>query len=451
MRRDLEAHADDPTPPPARVTDQPLRRTRSGMFLSLRVRNFRVFMAGQSISVAGNWMQNVAVGWLVLNLTHSGGALGLITACRYAPLLLLGAWGGLVADRWDKRRLLQITAAAELLIAAALGGLTLTHTIGVWSLTALILAVGVVDIVDTPTRQTIISTLVGRDRLANAIALNSILVNAARVVGPGAAGLLIATFGVGACFLINAATYIAAITGLHLLRVSELIVSAPEIRAKRQIRAGLDYVRRTPHLRTPLILVAVSGAFTWEFQVTLPLFTSTTFQGDSRAYGWAFTSLATGSILGGLLSARRRTVNIWAVAVSAALWGVVILAAAAAPNLAIAYPLLGLVGAGAVTFNSVTKTLLQTDSIEQMRGRIMALWSIGWQGTTVVGAPAVGYIGQWLGARYALGFGGLATLVGGVFLLLARRDDMMDALSWRMARRSASEEPTASTLKPGST
>jgi MFS family permease len=414
------------------------------MFSSLRIRNFRVFMTGQSISVAGNWMQNVAVGWLVLNLTHSGGALGLIMACRYAPLLLLGSWGGLVADRCDKRRMLQITAAAQFVIAATLGVLTLTHRIAVWPLAALILAAGAVDIVDTPTRQTIINTLVGRERLANAIALNSILVNAARVVGPGAAGLLIATFGVGACFLINAATYIAVITGLFLLRASELIVSTPEVRAKRQIRAGLSYAWRTPHLRTPLILVAVSGAFTWEFQVTLPLFTSTTFHGDSRAYGWAFTSLAAGSILGGLLSARRRTVEISTVAVSAALWGVVILAAAAAPNLATAYPLLGLVGAGAVTFNSVTKTLLQTDSIEQMRGRIMALWSIGWQGTTVLGAPTVGYIGQWLGARYALGFGGLTTLAGAL-LLLARRGRVMDARSRRMARRSASGEPTTST------
>src|SRR5262249_14914488 len=155
----------------------------------------------------------------------------------YAPLLLLGSWGGLVADRWDKRRLLQITAAAELLIAATLGILTLTDTITVWSLTVLILAVGVVDIVDTPTRQTIINTLVGRDRLPNAIALTSIIVNAARVFGPGTAGILIATLGVGACFLINAATYLAVITGLHLLRVSELFPTTPEVRAKGQIRA----------------------------------------------------------------------------------------------------------------------------------------------------------------------------------------------------------------------
>ena len=170
------------------------------MFSSLRIRNFRLYMAGLTVSVAGNWMQNVAVGWLVLQLTRSGTVLGVVTAARYAPLLLLGAWGGLVADRHDKRLLLRLAASIQLVVAAVLGVLTMTHVIDVWSLTTLILVAGVVDVVDTPSRQAFMNNIVGRDRIGNAIALNSVLVNGARVVGPGIAGFVISTVGVGPCF-----------------------------------------------------------------------------------------------------------------------------------------------------------------------------------------------------------------------------------------------------------
>ena len=390
------------------------------MFSSLRIRNFRLYMTGLTVSVAGNWMQNVAVGWLVLQLTDSGTVLGAVTAARFAPLLVLGAWGGLVADRHDKRLLLRITAVVQLVVAAVLGGLTMTHVIDIWSLTGLILVAGVVDVIDTPSRQAFMNNIVGRDRIGNAIALNSVLINGARVVGPGIAGFVIATVGVGPCFLLNAASFAATWLGLQLMRRDELIHTATEVAAKRQIRAGLRYVLSTPDLRTPLLLVAVAGAFAWEFQVSIPLFTSDTFHGGASEFGWALSAISIGSIAGGLLAARRRTVTQRSVAMSALLWGIAILAASFAPSLTVAYLLLAIVGSGAVTFNAMSKTFLQITSRDQMRGRVMALWSIGWQGTTVLGAPVVGVLGQTLGGRYGLAFGGICCVLAAVPVLLAR-------------------------------
>jgi MFS family permease len=392
-----------------------------GMFSSLRIRNFRLYMAGLTVSVAGNWMQNVAVGWLVLQLTASGTALGLVTAARYAPLLVLGAWGGLVADRHDKRLLLRLTALVQLVVAAVLGVLTMTHVVDIWSLTALILVAGVVDVIDTPSRQAFMNNVVGRDRIGNAIALNSVLVNGARVVGPGIAGLVISTIGVGPCFLLNAVSFAATWLGLQLMRRNELVPTEAEVAAKRQIRAGLRYVMSTPDLRTPLLLVAVAGAFAWEFPVSIPLFTSDTFGGGASEFGWALSAIATGSIAGGLLAARRPAVTQRSVATSALLWGIAILAASFAPSLPVAYVLLGVVGSGAVTFNAMSKTFLQITARDQMRGRVMALWSIGWQGTTVLGAPVVGALGQTLGGRYGLAFGGVCCVAVAVPVLLARR------------------------------
>ena len=391
-----------------------------GMFFSLRIRNFRLYMTGLTVSVAGNWMQNVAVGWLVLQLTDSGTVLGVVIAARFAPLLVLGAWGGLVADRHDKRLLLRLTAIVQLVVAAVLGVLTMSHVIDIWSLTALILVAGVVDVIDTPSRQAFMNNIVGRDRIGNAIALNSVLVNGARVVGPGIAGFVIATVGVGPCFLLNAASFAATWLGLQLMRRDELIPTATEVAAKRQIRAGLRYVLSTPDLRTPLLLVAVAGAFAWEFQVSIPLFTSDTFDGGASEFGWALSAISIGSIAGGLLAARRRTVTQRSVAVSALLWGIAILAASFAPSLPVAYVLLAIVGSGAVTFNAMSKTFLQVAARDQMRGRVMALWSIGWQGTTVLGAPVVGVLGQTLGGRYGLAFGGICCVAVAVPVLLAR-------------------------------
>lgn len=392
---------------------------RSGIFAALRIRNFRLFMIGQSISVGGNWMQNVAVGWLVLQLTDNGSILGIVTAARYLPILLLGPWGGLVADRHNKRKLLGLTAATQLAVSGVIGVLTITHTIAVWSLILLILAFGSVDIIDTPTRQAFTNELVDREHVANAIALNSVLTNVARIAGPGAAGFVIVTLGVGPCFLANAATYAAVIVGLQLMRSHELWPARSEVRGTGQIRAGLRYVAATPKLLTAVCLVLIAGMFAWEFQVTVPLFVSKTFHGGSTQYGAALACLAAGSIVGGIVAARRRHTTSRTLAVAAIGWGSVIIVAAAAPTLPVAYALFAFVGATAVTFNSSSKTLLQTEAVENMRGRVMSLWSVSWQGTTVIGAPIVGFVGQEFGARLALGIGGISTLLAGLGVLLA--------------------------------
>jgi MFS family permease len=394
---------------------------RASTFRSLRVYNFRVFMVGQSISVAGTWMQNVAVGWLVLTLTGSGGSLGLVFAARYLPLLVLGAWGGVVADRHDKRSLMRLTASAQVVVIGTVGVLTVAHMISIGLLAGLIFISGLVDTVDSPCRQTMINDLVGGTLLSNAIALNSITINVARIVGPGIAGLLIAGVGVGPCFLANAASYVAVFVSLQVMRAGEIHTLPRASRERGQVRAGLRYVLGTPDLYVPLALITVSGAFAWEFQVTLPLFTSGVFHGDSRLYGAALAAVAVGSIVGGFVAARREVVTVHTVAVTAALWGVMITATSFAPSIAMAMALLPFVGWGAVTFNSSSKTLLQTVADARMRGRVMSLWSIGWQGSTVIGAPTVGYIGQAFGARYALTAGGVVTLVGGGAVLLVRR------------------------------
>jgi MFS family permease len=396
--------------------------TRGPLFAAFAVRNFRLFMAGQAVSVAGNWMQNVAVGWLVLSLAGDGGVLGLIIACRYAPLLVLGSWGGLVVDRNDARTMLRITATGQAVISAAIGVLTLTGAIRVGSLAALVLAAGVADVFDSPARQTFFHNLVGRDRLPNAIALNSVVINTARVLGPGSAGFLIVSVGVGWCFLLNAASFLMVLACLQLVRRAELVASAVQERGRGQIRAGLRHVAGRRDLLAPLVLVTLAGAFAWEFPVSIPLIVSTTLGGDAQAYGVALGCLSAGAIVGGLIAARLQEPGPRTTALACLAWGVAILVAACAPALPALYVLLAPVGCGAVAFNALSKTVLQVRAAEQMRGRVMALWSTAWQGTTVVGAPAVGYVGDWFGGRAALGLGGVVTLLaGGVVLVLERR------------------------------
>jgi MFS family permease len=393
---------------------------RPTTFSALAVRNYRLYFTGQCVSSAGTWMQNVAVGWFVLQLTHSGSVLGLVTAARYLPVLLFGPWGGLVADRLRPRRLLCGTSAVNLVIPAVIGTLVAAHLMSVGLLLVLVFAIGVADVFDNPARQGFINNLVPRDLLANAIALNSIAVNASRIVGPGVAGLLIAAVGVTPCFYVNAASYAAVILSLGLMHGPDLLPSRRESRSPGQIRAGMRYVAGEPALLVPLLMVAVAGTFAWEFQVTLPLLTAGTFHGSSRAYGGALACVGAGAIVGGLFAARRRRVDTRSLAISACVWGVLILAASAAPTLPIADGLLVFVGVGAVTFNSAAKTVLQLAAPEQLRGRVMSLWFLGWQGSTVLGGPLVGACGQAFGGRYALGVGGLATLLTGAGALRLR-------------------------------
>lgn len=396
------------------------RPPTGGTFSSLRVFNYRLYFFGQSISVAGNWMQNVAIAWLVLQLTDNAVILGAVTAARFVPLVLLGPLGGLVTDRSDKRRLLTATQFALGSIALVLAVLAWLHAVSLVALLVIVIALGLVNAFDGPARQSLISNLVGRDRLANAVALNSVALNSSRIIGPAIGGGLIATLGIAPCFFVNALSFVAVIGSLLAMRTAELYPSLRETRSPGQIRAGMRYVARTHTVLAPLMMVTVAGIFAWEFPVSLPLVVVDTFHTNAAAYGVVMSCLGAGSIAGGLVAARRRSHSVRSLAVSSVAWGVLIVLAALSPSMPVLYAAIALVGSGAITFNSAAKTLLQLSADPVMRGRVMSLWSIAWQGTSVVGAPIVGVVAAALGARYGLAIGGVTTVLAGAYFLVGR-------------------------------
>ncbi|MER5437815.1 MFS transporter [Streptomyces sp. NPDC002790] len=390
---------------------------RPGTFASLRIRNYRLFSMGQFTSVVGNWMQNIAIGWLTLDLTHSGTMLGLVTGARYLPVLLLGVWGGLVADRHDTRRLLLLTQICFGVLAALLTVLSWTHLVTLPLLILVMLALGLTNVFDNPARQKLLGELVDADHLANAIAINSTFINTAKLAGPGIAGSVIATLGATPCFALDTLSFLAVILSLLGLRSAEMFPAEPEDRATGQIREGLAHIRHTPELLYPMVMVYVTGILTWEFPVSLPLLTTSVFRAGPAGYGTAMAVMSLGGVAGGLLAMRRRRFDTRSLAVSAVLWGVVICAAALAPTLPVTLVLLVFVGSASITFNSSAKTLMQLTAAPQMRGRVLSVWSIGWLGGTVIGGPAVGAIGASWGARGALLVGGLAAAAVGLAVL----------------------------------
>ncbi|HEY2792280.1 MAG TPA: MFS transporter [Micromonosporaceae bacterium] len=406
------------TPPIAAPTpaDEPV-----SMFGSLRIRNYRLFAGGQTISIVGTWMQNIAIGWLALQLSHSGTALGVVMAARFVPILFFGPWGGLLADRVDNRRLLTVTQVSLVTLSTALAVLSWRGLVTLPLLVALELMLGVTNVFDNPSRQNLIAQLVDRRHLGNAIALNSTTINMAKVAGPGVAGLIISTFGITPCFVCNAISYVAVVVSLLMIRSAEMYPLHRPSRAKGQIRDGLRYVMQTRELLYPMLMVVVTGILTWEFPVSLPLLTTDTFHAGARAYGLATAFMSLGSIAGGLITARRQQLTVASLGMSSLLWGLVICLAAVAPSLPIAYAALIFVGSSSVTFNASAKTLLQTNARPDMRGRVISLWAIAWQGGTVIGAPLVGLTASAFGPRYGLLLGGLAAGAAALFAVAARR------------------------------
>lgn len=379
-------------------------------FAAFSVHNFRLYFGGQVVSVSGAWMQRVAQSWLVLELTGSGAAVGALTAVQFLPILLLAPRGGLIADRMDKRRLLYLTQSLASLIALTLGLLVLTDVVELWMVFALALALGLVGSVDNPTRNSFVMEMVGRSRLANAVALNSVLVNSARVVGPAVGGLLIVTVGIGWCFVINSASYFVFITAISLMRTDDIDRAEPEIKQPGQLRDALRYVSRHRVLRSTLVMSAVIGLFAYEFEVVLPLLARFTFGGDADTFGAMFAAMGIGAVIGGLFVATRGRTSPRAILVAAAAFGTTIAATALAPNIWIAYALLVLVGASSSAFLTLSNSVLQLESSPQMRGRVVGLRATAILGARPIGAPVVGWIGEYLGARWALGLGALATI-----------------------------------------
>jgi MFS family permease len=422
----------------------PAGTRRAATFAALSNLNFRRFFYGQAVSMIGTWMQSVAQSWLVLQLTGSGTALGLVVALQTLPVLFGAPYAGLIADRVDKRRLLVGTQTTMGILALVLGVLTVTGSVKLWMVYVLAVALGAANAVDNPTRQAFVLEMVGPTHLRNAVTLNSVLVNAARAIGPAVAGILIATIGVGICFLVNAGTFVAVIVALASLNRSALRPSPPAPRERGQLREGFAYVRRTPSLVVPLGMMAVIGMLAYEFQVVLPVVARSTYHGGAQAYGFLTAAMGLGAVIGGLGVASRSFIGTRALVWSAAIFGGVILLAAAAPNLALACVAMALVGAGSVGFLAIGNATLQLSASPMMRGRVMALWAVAFLGSTPIGGPIAGYVSQHFGGRAGLLLGGVSALVaavGGWYVL--RRASARSDRDTRAEPRAAEQAPVA--------
>jgi len=380
-------------------------------FAALANRNFRRFISGQAVSLIGTWMQLVAQSWLVLELTGSGTAIGVVVALQTLPILLLGPYGGVIADRVDKRRLMIALQSLMGVQALVLGLLTITGTVELWHVYVLALLLGLNQCFENPARQSFLLEMVGPQDLRNAVSLQSTLVSASRIVGPAVAGVTIAAGGLGVCFLLNAASFVAVIASLVRLDVSALHRSPPTERARGQLREGLRYVRGNRNLAVPLLMMAFIGCLAFEFQVVLPIVADQTFGAGSEAYGFMTAAMGIGAVCGGLLVATWGRTGTRVLIVAAAAFGFALVAAAAAPNLAVELVALVLVGAVSIAFNSTTNSTLQLEAEPQMRGRVMALWSTAFQGSTAIGGPVAGWVSQEWGGRAGLLLGAITCLV----------------------------------------
>ena len=390
-------------------------------FAALAVPNYRRYVAGQAISLTGTWMQMAAQSWLVLSLTDSATKLGLIIALQTLPVLLLGPYGGVVADRVNKRRLMVCLQSAMGVQALLLGVLTVTGAVRVWQIGALAVLLGLNNAFENPARQSFMLEMVGAEHLRNAVSLNSVLVNVARTVGPAVGGILIATVGTGVCFLFNAASFVPVVASLLTLDHTALRPSPPAGRAPGQLREGLRYVARNPDLAAPLLMMAAVGCLAYEFQVSLPVMARTGLHVGAAGYGFMTAAMGVGAVAGGLLVAARGRTGLPTLVAAAAGFGVVLLAATFAPNLPLELLALALAGWASISFMATGNSTLQLEAEPTMRGRVMSLWFVAFQGSTPIGGPIVGWVIAQAGARAGLGLGALTCLLVALAGLLAMR------------------------------
>ncbi|MGD0055536.1 MAG: MFS transporter [Acidimicrobiales bacterium] len=410
------------------------KRLSSKTFAALSVRNFRLFFIGQLISVSGTWMQSVAQGWLVLQLTGSSVDLGTAIALQYVPILLFGTYGGLVADRHEKRRILYCTQSAAGLLALTLGLLMSTHHVSVDTVFVLAFLLGIVNLFDVPARQAFVQEMVGRDLLANAVSLNSVLMNSGRVIGPSIAAGLIALVGTAVCFYANAASYVAVLVALALMRSAELLPMATVNRQSGQLRLGLHYVFETPLLRNVILAVAVVGTFAFNFTVTLPLLAHVTFHQRSAAqYGLLMGAMGVGAVIGGLWVAHRSRPTPKLLALLAVAFGICMSLVAFAPTILLARVALIPTGACSIAFLSTANSTLQLNSGQQMRGRVMSLYSTAFLGTTPIGAPLVGLLIAASNPRMGIFLGAALTLATGIWLVFELNQSNRSSLALKNA------------------
>jgi MFS family permease len=390
-------------------------------FAALAIPNYRRYIAGQSISLIGTWMQMAAQSWLVLSITHSATTLGVIVALQTLPVLLLGPYGGVIADRVDKRRLMVTLQIAMGLQALVLGLLTVTGAVQLWEIGVLAALLGLNNAFENPARQSFMLEMVGPESLRNAVSLNSVLVNVARVIGPAVAGVLIATVGEGVCFLVNAASFVPVVASLTTLDVAAISPSTPSGREPGQLREGLRYVRRTPELGVPLLMMALAGCLAYEFQVTLPVMASQGLHAGATGFGFMTSAMGVGAVVGGLFVATKGKTGLPPLVLAATAFGVVLLFAAVAPSLPVELIALALAGGASISFMSTGNSTLQLGAAPNMRGRVMSLWFVAFQGSTPIGGPIVGWVMAQAGARAGLGVGGVTCLLVAMLGLMALR------------------------------
>ena len=399
-------------------------------------RNFRLFFVGQIVSVTGTWMQSVAAAWLVLKLTESSVALGIQLALNFGPILLLGAWAGLLADRRDKRLILIGTQTAFALQALALWVLVFAGVAELWMVYALSLFAGIVTAIDNPARQSFYAEMVGNKDLTNAVSLNSAVMTGTRIVGPALAGVLIATVGLAPSFLINGISYVAVIAALVAMRPDELHREVVPIRGKGQLREGLAYVRKTPGLLLPLTWMAVIFTFSFNFSVLFPVLATRVFDGDAGTYATMLSFLGVGSLLGALAMARQQEPNPRRLAVAAVAFGAASVLASAAPTFWSELLVLVPMGIVSMVFMITGNSTLQLSSRANMRGRVMALYGMVFLGGTPIGAPIAGWVADRFGPRMGIALGGLIAVVTGLTGL------------WMLSRRRLRRPRVARTGRP---
>jgi MFS family permease len=400
------------------------------MFRSFKSRNYRLYASGQLVSLTGTWMQRVAQDWLVLELTNSGTALGVVTALQFGPSLLLGLWGGMLADRYDKRKLLLATQTALALVALSLGLLVVGGVVQYWHVLALAGALGVVASVDTPVRQSFVVEMVGKEDLANAVAINATIFNAGRVLGPAIAGVMIASLGTGLVFLVNAASSVGVLVALGLMRTAELSPSPPLQRARGQLRDGLSYVRGRADLMLTMVLIFIVGTFGLNFQLTTALLAKQVFHRSATGYGLLSTALAVGACLGAVLATRRvrRPTQLFLIGM-ALVFGILEIAVGLMPSFDTTALLLVPTGLVMLTFTTASNASVQLGVEPTMRGRVMALYLMCFMGGTPVGAPIIGWVAGAFGPRWGLLGGGLICLVSALVIaaFIARRRGLTPA------------------------
>jgi MFS family permease len=381
-------------------------------FAALRVRNYRLYFCGQAISNTGTWMQRIAQDWLVLSITNSPVAVGITTALQFLPMMLFGLWGGVIADRYSKRMLLLGTQVVMGVLASILATLTLTGHIHVWHVYAAAFGLGLVSVVDTPTRQTFVNEMVPPSLVRNAVSLNTGNFQMARMVGPAVAGLLISAVGSGWAFAFNSVSYLAVITGLLLMRPGELQQQERAPRARGQVREGLRYVRNRPNLLWIIVLVFFIGTFGYNFAIILSAYAKNVFDSGADVYGLLNTALAVGSVIGALLAARRASARMGFLFATAAGFSALLVVTGLTPWLIPFAGVLVVTGWLSVSFNTTANATVQLTTDPAVRGRVMSLYMLVFTGGTPIGSPIVGAITERWGAPVSL-------IVTGTICLLA--------------------------------